>query len=124
MTTRKQEGRKPDGTFDKGYKPPTTFADRPNDRHSGAWKKEDTLRFKIEKASFLSKEELQSIIDDPNESMLLIRFAQATLNADWRMVREITEMLYGKPKESVDISNQDGSLTPIIRIIDERPKSS
>ena len=93
------------------------FGSKPENRHNGAWKKSDTLRFKIEKASELDSEELQAIVDDPKESMLLRKFAEATLKADWKMIKEITEMLYGKPKESVDISNPDGSLTPKVALV-------
>lgn len=96
------------------------FGDNPENRNPGGWKKTDTLRFKIEKASELDRLELQDIVNDESESMLLRKFAEATLKADWRMIKEITEMLYGKPKETVDISNPDGSMTPIVRIIDER----
>lgn len=37
-----------------------------NPRHNGAWKKEDTPRYKMERMITLKKEELQTIIDDPN----------------------------------------------------------
>ena len=100
------------------------FGDNPQNRNPGGWSKRDTLRFKIEEASYLDDVELQAIIDDPKEATLLRRFAEATLKADWRMIKEITEMLYGKPKESVDVNNPDGNLAPIVRIIDSRDKSS
>ena len=80
------------------------FGDNPQNRNPGGWSKRDTLRFKIEEASYLDDVELQAIIDDPKEATLLRRFAEATLKADWRMIKEITEMLYGKPKESVDVT--------------------
>ena len=104
--TRDEKGRITGGT------PPAGFNAHPEHRHNGAWKKEDTLRHKIEQASFLSEEELQAIIDDPSEAKLLRQFAKATLEADWRMIKEITEMLYGKPKESVDVTTQGESINP------------
>ena len=83
--------------------PSTRFgAENGNKRHSGSWKKTDTIRYKIEQASYLSDGELQAIVDNPEEATLVKRFAKATLRADWRMIKEITEMLYGKPKETVD----------------------
>lgn len=94
------------------------FGDNPQNRNPGGWSKRNTLRFKIEEASYLDDEELQAVIDDPKEATLLRRFAKATLEADWKMIKEITEMLYGKPKESVDISNPDGSLTPKIALVE------
>lgn len=96
------------------------FGDNPENRNPGGWSKTSTLRYKIEQASYLSDEELQAIVDNPDESTLLRRFAKATLKADWKMIKEITEMLYGKPKESVDVSSSDGSLAPVVRIIDDR----
>lgn len=104
-TTSKQQGQTRDekGRITGGT-PPVGFHTNPERRHNGAWKKEDTLRYKIEKASELSHEELQAIIDDEKEAMLVRRFAEATLKADWKMIKEITEMLYGKPKESIDLN--------------------
>ena len=99
------------------------FGDNPQNRNPGGWKKTDSLRYKIEQASYLDAEELQAIIDDPKEATLLRRFAEATLKADWRMIKEITEMLYGKPKESVDVTTGGESINmPVVRIIDERTK--
>ena len=112
MTTTKQVKTPPNPTGKGG------FADNPQNRNNGAWKKSDTLRYKIEKASSLSEAELQEIIDDPNEAKLIRQFATATLKADWRMIKEITEILYGKPKESIDLSNQDGTLAPKIALVE------
>ena len=38
-------------------------------------------------------------------------------------IKEMIEQVYGKAKESVDISNPDGSMTPTVRIIDSRISS-
>ncbi len=86
------------------------FGDNPENRNPGGWKKTDTLRYKIEKASELDSDELQAIIDDPKESTLIRRFAEATLKSDWRMIKEITEMLYGKPREAVDVTTKGESI--------------
>lgn len=102
-----------------GGTPPAGFNAHPENRHNGAWKKEDTLRHKIEQASFLDNDELQAIVDDPKEATLLRKFAEATLKADWRMIKEITEMLYGKPKESVDVTTQGESINPYVGLTTE-----
>ena len=57
------------------------FGSKPENRHNGAWKKTDSLRFKIEQASYLDNDELQAIVDDPKEATLLRKFAEATLEA-------------------------------------------
>lgn len=107
MTTTKQVEKNVPNPTGKGG-----FQERPQDRHNGAWKKKDSLRFKIEQASYLDNDELQAIVDDPKEATLLRKFAAATLEADWKMIKEITEMLYGKPKESVDVTTQGESINP------------
>ena len=101
------------------------FGDNPQNRNPGGWSKRDTLRFKIEEASYLDNDELQAIVDDTKEATLLRKFAEATLKADWKMIKEITEMLYGKPKESVDVTTGGESINmPVVRIIDERSSSN
>ena len=95
------------------------FGSKPENRHNGAWKKTDSLRFKIEQASYLDNDELQAIVDDPKEATLLRKFAAATLEADWKMIKEITEMLYGKPKESVDVTTQGESINPYAALTTE-----
>lgn len=117
MTTTDQVDKKVPNPTGKGG-----FGDNPQNRNPGGWKKTDSLRFKIEQASYLDNDELQAIVDDPKEATLLRKFAEATLKADWKMIKEITEMLYGKPKESVDVTTGgEAIVTPVVRIIDERP---
>lgn len=120
MTTTKQEEQQRDekGRIIGGT-PPVGFHTNPERRHNGAWKKQDTLRFKIEQASYLDNDELQAIVDDPKEATLLRKFAEATLEADWKMIKEITEMLYGKPKESVDVTTQGESINPYAALTTE-----
>ena len=93
------------------------FGDNPQNRNPGGWSKRDTLRFKIEEASYLDDEELQAIIDNPKEATLLRRFAKATLEADWKMIKEITEMLYGKPKESVDVTSNGETVGRTVEVV-------
>jgi len=95
------------------------FGDNPENRNPGGWSKRDNLRYKIEQASYLDNDELQQIVDDPKEATLLRKFAAATLEADWKMIKEITEMLYGKPKESVDVTTQGESINPYAALTTE-----
>lgn len=118
--TRDEKGRITGGV------PPAGFNAHPENRHSGAWKKTDTLRFKIEQASFLDEAELRAIIENPKEATLLRKFAEATLKADWRMIKEITEMLYGKPKESVDVTTDGEKINNIalVQFVDGKDTST
>lgn len=57
--------RKP--SFGKGGVPtPPGFEAHPERRHNGAWKKEDTARYKLEKMITMSDVELNSIIESPD----------------------------------------------------------
>ena len=118
-TTKQQEQQRDEKGRIIGGTPPVGFHTNPERRHNGAWKKQDTLRFKIEQASYLDNDELQAIVADPKEATLLRKFAAATLEADWKMIKEITEMLYGKPKESVDVTTQGESINPYAALTTE-----
>lgn len=106
-----------------GGVPPVGFHTNPENRHNGAWKKEDTPRFKLEQMMKLSKDELHEIINDKSNPLFEVKLAQAIVDSNWTVIKEMTQEVYGKPKESIEHSNPDGSLTPVVRIIDERPKS-
>ena len=88
------------------------FQDRPEDRHSGAWKKEDTARFKLERMMELSETELELVIADDTKPMFEHKLAQAIRDGKWTVIKEMMQEVYGKPKESVDLSNPDKSLNP------------
>lgn len=68
MTTKKSNNPSEQGEYKVGPGHPpleTRFGGpRANPRHNGAWKKEDTARYKLEKMITLSDVELQSIVDD------------------------------------------------------------
>lgn len=105
-----------------GGHPPNGLDKNPENRHSGAWKKEDTLRYKIEQTAKMDDSELAAIVDDDTQPRLVRNFAGAVQRSQWREIKEIIEMIYGKPKESVDLTSNGGSVGfPTVRIIDERP---
>lgn len=124
MTTTKQEGQQRDekGRIIGGT-PPVGFHTNPERRHNGAWKKEDTPRFKLEQMMKLGTDDLQDIVDDPQSPVFEKKLAQAILDGQWREIKEMIEQVYGKAKESMELSNPDGNLAPTVRIIDERSKS-
>lgn len=71
----------------------------------------------------LSIKDYQKIVKDAEtDSGLRGVFATAIVKKDYKTIIQLIDQAYGKPKESVDISSPDGSLTPIVRIIDERQK--
>lgn len=91
-----------------------------NPRHNGAWKKEDTPRYKLEEMMKLTEDELLQIQDDTTQPKFDRALAKAVQSEDWNTIERIINQVYGQPKESVEHSNPDGNLAPTVRIIDER----
>lgn len=101
-----------------GTPPPDGFEKYPERRHNGAWKKEDTLRYKWEQMLKLDATELQSIIGDPKASRVEQMTAEVLL--DERMkpyeklasLAQLANQVYGMPKQ--DITNRNIELKPIL----------
>lgn len=126
MTATKQadNDRNNKGQFIEGNKPKTSFADRPQHRHNGAWKKEDTARYKLEQMMSMNREELKELYEDPEAPLFERKLAQAINDGDWKTIREIIHEVYGTPKQSLDMTSGGAPLPPpVVRIIDERKHS-
>ena len=84
-----------------------------NPRHSGAWKKEDTLRYKLEKImNGLDEAELEEILNDPKTSpgvrklaTLLYKSNYEKPEAEWRVWEGAMNQAYGLPKQSIEQTN-------------------
>ena len=95
-----------------GYKKPpvaTRFGQpNGNPRHNGAWKKEDTPRFKLEQMMKLSLAEIEDLADDVDAPLFERKLANAIIDGDWKIIEGMTNQVYGYPKQSVEQVN----LTP------------
>lgn len=91
--------RNPDGTFAKGTQPPTTFKDRPQDRHNGSWHKEDTPRYWLETMMKMSERELQRIYDNEKEPFFKRKLSKCIKDGEWKEIKEMTQEVYGKMPE-------------------------
>ncbi len=78
------------------------FADHPENRNNGAWKKSDTPRFKLEQMMKLSEPELVAIYKDKEAPYFERKLADAINKADWKVIREMTDQVYGQPKQTID----------------------
>lgn len=84
-----------------------------NPRHSGAWKKEDTLRYKLEKLiNGLDDGELEEVLNDPKTSpgvrrlaTLLYRSNYEKQESEWRVWESAMNQAYGLPKQSIEQTN-------------------
>ena len=110
-TVRKQsELQDEKGRFKKGNIPPAGFNVNPENRHNGAWKKEDTPRFKLEQMMKLSSEELVEVAEDKNAPLFEQKLAIAIKDGQWREIKEMIQEVYGKPQENVDVTSKGEKL--------------
>lgn len=72
-----------------------------NPRHNGAWKKEDTARYKLEKMMQMTEEELIQVAQDTNAPYFERRIARCINTADWKGLESMINQVYGYPKQAV-----------------------
>lgn len=91
--------RKP--SFGKGGVPtPPGFEAHPERRHNGAWKKEATARYKLEKMLVLTADELNDIAADDNAPLFERKLAKCISQGKWREFEGIMNQVYGTPKQT------------------------
>ena len=117
VTTKQVEKKVPNPTGKGG------FQERPQDRNNGSWVKSDTPRYKLEQMMKLSEDELNEIASDKGLPLFENKLAIAIIEGNWNVIKEMTQEVYGKPKEIVDVTTNGESLIPTVKIIDERPKA-
>lgn len=83
-----------------------------NKQGHGFFKKEDTLRFKIEKmVNEMTDDELKAVLNDPKAKLGEKRLARLLLSetgkpeSDWRVMEGIMNQAYGYPKQQVEQQN-------------------
>lgn len=92
--------------------PPAGFNVHPENRNSGGWVKSDTPRFKLEMMMKLSEEALLEVSNDKSAPMFENKLARAIIDGNWTVIKEMTQEVYGKPKESVDVTTRGESINP------------
>ena len=97
--TRDEKGRITGGT------PPAGFNANPQNRHNGAWKKESTPRFKLEKMMELEEDELRSIAEDKKAPLFERKLAIAIRKGDWKVIEAMMNQVYGAPKQTIEQTN-------------------
>lgn len=81
------------------------FRDHPENRNPGGWSKADTPRFKLEQMMKLSQKELKIVAEDKDAPYFERKLADAIGRADWKVIREMTDQVYGQPKQTVDTTH-------------------
>lgn len=92
-----------------GYKNPpveTRFGgSKANPRNNGAWKKEDTARYKLEQMMKLSSDELAAISSDTTAPLFERKLATCITNGEWKEIESMINQVYGQPKQSIEQVN-------------------
>lgn len=115
-TTKQEEQQRDEKGRITGGTPPVGFHTNPERRHNGAWKKEDTPRFKLEQMMKLSQADLQMVIDDESAPLFEIKLAKAIQDGNWTVIKEMTQEVYGKPAQSVDVTTKGESINPVTQL--------
>lgn len=76
-----------------------------NPRHNGAWKKEDTARYKLEQMMKLSETELIEIAKDKGAPYFERKLAIAINKGEWKEIESMINQVYGYPKQSIEQVN-------------------
>lgn len=69
-----------------------------NPRHNGAWKKEDTARYKLEMMMQMTFTELDEVSNDETKPFFERKLAKCIHNGDWKTLKEMIDQVYGQPK--------------------------
>lgn len=73
-----------------------------NPRHSGAWKKEDTARYKLEQMLKLSEQELKTLALDKEAPLFERKLATCIANGKWKELEGMMTQVYGLPKQKIE----------------------
>lgn len=98
-----------------------------NPRGRGFWKKEDTLRFKLQQVAKMSMDELGELVQDSTAGEFERQVAQTILqlstvdpNKRWQILEGLTNQDSGFPKQQVEQKNIE--LKPILPKLKKRRK--
>lgn len=79
-----------------------------NPRHNGAWKKEDTLRYKWERILEMDNNELAEVLKDPKCGRVEKMTAEVLLDNEMKSTEKIAVLdklatqIYGAPKQKIE----------------------
>ena len=101
-----------------GTPPPDGFEKYPERRHNGAWKKEDTLRYKWEQMLKMDDDELRVVLLNPKSSRVEKMTADVLLSNDMKpyeklsALEKLANQVYGMPKQVNE--NKNIEIKPIL----------
>lgn len=104
------------GNSGVGYKKPPQnrqFGQKDGNKPGhGFWRKEDTLRFKLQKIAKMTAEELQGLLSSPeigefekNTARTILDMSRLDAEKRWRLIEGLTNQDSGFPKQQVEQKN-------------------
>lgn len=125
--TKAEENRKRKPSPRNGQVLPAGFEAHPERRHNGAWKKEDTLRFKLQQVAKMTTEELEELLNDhkvgdfeKNAARTILEMAGMKPAERWRVLEGLTNQDSGFPKQQVEQHNIE--IKPILPKLKRKKK--
>lgn len=83
-----------------------------NPRHNGAWRKEDTLRFKLQQVAKMTTEELKALLKNPeigefekSAARTILEMVALEPQKRWQILEGLTNQDSGYPKQQVEQKN-------------------
>lgn len=73
-----------------------------NPRHSGAWKKEDSARFKLEQMLKLPEDDLKAVATDKDAPLFERKLATCIAKGQWKEIEGMMNQVYGLPKQKIE----------------------
>lgn len=73
-----------------------------NPRHNGAWKKEDSARYKLEQMLKLSEEDLKAVATDKEAPLFERKLATCIAKGQWKEIEGMMNQVYGQPKQKIE----------------------
>ena len=89
-----------------------------NPRHNGAWKKEDTARYKLEQMLKLTSKELEAVFNDEDAPLFERKLAACIHKGKWKEIESMINQVYGYPKQAVAAEVTD--VKPLIDLRDRK----
>ena len=73
-----------------------------NPRHNGAWKKEDSARYKLEQMLKLSENELKEVALNKEAPLFERKLANCIAKGNWKEIEGMMNQVYGQPKQKIE----------------------
>lgn len=73
-----------------------------NPRHNGAWKKEDTARYKLEQMLKMSEPELKDLAINKEAPLFERKLATCIAKGNWKEIEGMMNQVYGQPKQKIE----------------------